>query len=191
MILQYASPKAAYWLSSPSTYYLTKLIHESVDLIDYKKSASYRDNFIENYRLESEHKVDTTQIIFLIAINSFLITKERDRSIASGKDEKEAGFKASLDLLRMSIEALILSDKSQMEFFDYGPLHWLHPSGPTEILLLTMVDSDVINKSNHSIIMNGREMLYRLEKDVEHLPASVQEDYRKQLQELRLRFTQT
>lgn len=193
VILQISSPIVSYWVASPSTYFIVDTYHDANEIIKYKETAAFteRSNLIEEYQEKYSNKLSSTELILLIAVNSSLAFKEKNRAIASGEGKVEAGIKYGLHVLNACHKLLLISEATRLNFLDYSPVHWFYPSGPIEILLLSVVEQQILLKFNKVLLDTNLSSLDKLDKKNLETSSPRKEYYAKEIFELRKKFSQT
>lgn len=186
--LQILSPKFSYWSASPTMYYLVDLSHDTSELMSVYKNAEYRKDLVEDFQRLHPEKLSSTQLILILVVNSQLILKEKNRSIASGTIKSEAGIESGFDAAEACYKVLLAAENTKPDFFDFSPVQWLHPSGTIEILLLAVVDNQILKKLKPTLIQSSMKILDTIEANIVSEP-SIQK--KEKIKALRIKFQQT
>lgn len=175
--VQVLSPRLSYWTSIPTHYFINDVAHDSINLINYKNEVKKETPFLDDYKRKHSSKLNSTELVLLTAIAASKIAEDKNKKM-------ENGFL----LLKRLHELLVESEKTKAGLFDFSPIHWLTPSGPTEILLLSMVETQVIDKYSTTLVKKSLETIELLEVKVGRMPAGEREVAAKRLNEIKSEF---
>lgn len=191
-LLQVGITNFSFWTAGPSIYLTVDTAHDALNIIQLKEKAIFKENYnvFDEYPVSSD-KLSSTEIVLLVSVNAALIIKEKNRTIASGTNKDEAAIKTALHLLNVCYLSLLKSESRIFQFRDYSPVHWIHPSGPMEILLLSMIEQQILLKFNKVIVKQNVEILKNIEKKNDKLSGQQREIYLKKISELKKKFEVT
>lgn len=189
--LQVFSPKSAYWSSSPSTYYVIDIAHDAYDVIKFKESTKEGSTVIQDYENLYGGKFSSTQLVLLTAVGAAHIIKEKQRAVANEQNKLELSLKSGIKMLNVGYATILKSESTKFEIWDFSPFHWLYPTGPTEIMLISLIEFEIIQKFNKVLIEKNSGILKNLENRLVELPKNKREEYRTQLSNLRKKFENT
>ncbi len=178
--LQFLSPSISYWTSIPTHYFINDVTHDAINLINYKKVVKRETPFLDDYKLKHSSKLNSTELVLLTAVAASKIAEDKNKKL-------ENGFL----LLKRMHELLAESEKTRAGIFDFSPIHWLTPSGPTEILLLSMVETRIIGRFSTTLVKKSLEMIEALEGRVGRMPAGEREVAAKRLNLIKSEFQKT
>lgn len=114
----------------------------------------------------------------LVLQKSFLLTAVSSNVILKSKPAKENIYynKELLDFqyifLSQMNDLLKESENNRPGFFDYSPMQWILPSGPVEILILSVVEMHLLSKFSDVIAEKSRPGIRSSEMLIERMPAS-------------------
>ena len=163
--------------ATPSNYFIVDVTHDAINLINYKKEVKRETPFLDDYKRKHSSKLNSTELVLLTTVAASKIIEEKNKNLDNG-----------FLLLKRWHELLIESEKTKAGLFDFSPIHWLAPSGPTEILLLFMVETRVIDKYSTTLVKKSIEMIGLLEGRVGRMPAGEREAAAKRLNEIKSEF---
>ena len=187
IVLQFALPPLASTTGSPSTLYMVKTMTDATKIIAFRKTAK-TDSIIEDYQSLHGTKLTSTGLILLTAVYASNLVKEKSRTVASQELKAETDFRYAFQLLNHTDKTLHLGKKSNLEFTDFGPLQWLSPSGPVEILLLSFVEVSIFQKLSEALLGKSQEIIENLKKQISKLPVEKQPEHEKKLKEIESRL---
>lgn len=184
--LQLINIKFAYYLGSPSTYFVIKTATEAMDLVSYHNHLTDRDSVFMKYQAKVG-KMSSTQIILATAVSAAAIIKDK-QNIDKINNSPKVAFYFGERLLSELADILVVSEKSEFEFTDYSLLQWLHPAGAIEIALNAGIENEIMNKFKKGMFEKDMEILTNIEKNVDRLPASDQVYYTNKFKNIREKF---
>ena len=192
LLIQLCSPVFSYWTATPSVFFAVDTAYDSMNIVQLKNNAVYRENYnVLNEYQSSSDKLSSTEIVLLVAVNATVIIKEKNRTIASGTNNDEVGIRAALHMLNTCYLSLLKSESRVFEFLDYSPIQWIHPSGPIEILLLSMVEQQIQLRFNKVLLQKSMDILNGIEKKDMEISLAQKEIYLKEILELKKKFETT
>lgn len=190
--LQALSPTLSYYTASPSLYFAVKTGHEAFDLVRFNKEIRENEDAYSKYLKNHQGNLSSTQFILLTAVSAASIIKDKERvklkDDASLSEKSKIAFKFGIRLFETSLRGLERSEKQAFNFFDYGPIQWMHPSGAVEILLLTGVENEITHKFQKVLIDKNLSMIKDMEKKIDRLPASSIKEYKAKMKLIRTGF---
>lgn len=191
--LQALSPLATYWTASPSSYHLVGIAYDSIDLLKFKDRFLASQDPIGELHKRHHGKLSSTQLIVYTAImaQSIRIKNKKARSLASISQKHEINYKNAVELLEICHKNILIGENTKLEFLDYSPLQWFHPSGLIEIFLLSIVDDEILLKFNSELLEKSHNILDSLEGKIKSLEASKRDAYIQKISDLRKKFSQT
>jgi hypothetical protein len=177
-VFEIASPKIAYWIANPSTFYGVKVINNAREILVLKENVEkspFYISSIDQYIQEKHEKLNTTELILVTAVTTTNIIKKKqiDKSLKA----IENNVKYSILVLEEMNKIIAASENSKFEFFDYSLVHWLSPGGVVEIILITGFEMDILQKFKLSMIDKKMGYLQNLENGMDRLPDDVQALY--------------
>lgn len=186
LAIQFIMPGLSHWSANPSTYYISKIGHESLDIIKFKKNSKTRS--VKDY-FEENKKVTTPGIIFLSAVAASWSAEKNKRDLASKEEKTEYTFQRGLKLFKEMDFLYKKSQESKFSFSDYGWTQWLSPIGLVEISALAIVENQARVKFHSLVSEKVLGMIKGFEKNLSKLPESKRETYRKELMILKESFS--
>lgn len=163
---QIYSAKFAYLGASPAISYISVVLQDAQDILQFKESHDYLPNSYKKFLSDHPGKVRSNQNVLLVAVSATFIFQGKKRDIASGNTKKEAARKALFELLDTSFAAIENDLNYELTLSDYGPLAWLHPGNPIEILLIEMVDNEIRHKFRRTLLKKSSGLLAALEQSI-------------------------
>lgn len=188
IVLQGLSIKVAYNIASPTGYYMMNMLRETIIVEEFKRNPDVKGDIFDQYIAQHSSNLSTSEIVILLSRESSTHSKVNDRSIASEKELVENGFHVGVQFINSCHKAISLADQSKLEFFDYGPLQWLQPSGPFEIVLTTSMEYQLSRKASWQLHEKCRTLLDRLERSTEKLPVEKRQMYNREIASLKMKL---
>lgn len=182
--LQLCFPSMAYWLSSPSIYYVVETTHSTFNIIAYKQSLKGSDLVVENYLKQYGLPKKSTEKILLLAVAAAAIIKDKEQRAAGAKDPI-VSFKYGERLVSSITDIYYSNSAEKFEFSSYGPIQWIHPGGAFEILLIEGIENGIMYQFYTTLSDKNLEMISKMEKNIGRLPASLQPEYKSKFQKHR------
>lgn len=188
LVVQSLSPGLAYWTSNATHYFITDVLHSTKSIISLKSEAKGDKTVVENYYKAHAGKMYSTQLILLVAVHAALIIDMKKREIANHVDVTEAFFNAILDILESNIAFLKEAEIMAEDKFVFSPLHWITPSGPFEIILLTTVENSIMKKFCPTVLNKSMGLLIHAEKKLTKFESPNKSAYAKRIATLKKEF---
>lgn len=187
--LQLINPNAAYYLASPSVYYLFETTHSAARMIAYQKQLKNSDKVVENYLIRYGRPEKSTEKILLLAVAASEIIKDKNK-ISKGAENISNSMKYGERLI-CTITDLYYLSYDEFRVLSYSPMQWLHPGGSFEILLLEGIEKGIMSKFHKTITEKNLDMITKIEKNVGRLPAAEREMYKEKFKKHRQAIEQS
>lgn len=188
LCLQVISPASTYLTGSASIYFVFDTSKSAERLTKFKKDVGSSEKVIEKYLNQNAGTVKATQIVLLLNAATFLSDEDRKREIASGGDKTEMRFKYGIKKLEYAKEVSLLSLSQRIKYINFSPIHWLLPSGPVEIILISKFEKEVLKTLRQHLHKNSLKYASKLEGQIEALSTKDRELYIQKLNDLKLHF---
>jgi hypothetical protein len=154
--VQSAVPLLSYWVGSPSVSYIVNTIHQANRILKFKDKVQVNANVYAEYKNKYSESLSPTEVVLLSSISAAHNIKEKNRKVAS--------VHFSVETLESFHKALVLSESTKVGFKNFGPLQWVAPTGPLEIILLTEFDNRILNHFNKVILERSLQIVERVER---------------------------
>lgn len=186
------NPKVAYWSSSPSQYFITDAYHDMKNVVALKKEMKFGDNAFEKYTQLYSKPNSSTEVILLLALEAGVIEEEsKTRFIADETNKVEIWLESKLMIAHSAKRTLSYAEKMQAEILDFSLFHWMYPTGPLEIVLMSMIDQKETNKYTPKLLSNSFKLLNSIERGVQKLKTSKRTEYMARISKLRQEFQES
>lgn len=182
LALQGQFPKVGFWTASPSSYYLVDTLHQSERIEEIKKTTAIEEALAA--------RPGAVTIMALVWKASLDLHKTQNRTIASVNGDYVDSFKDSFKFLRTCHEAIRITEDNNIRLTDFSPIHWLHPMGPVDIFMAHTLDQGIREKAAWQLYSSCSGILDKLEWHYDRLKLN-NEDYKKQISELKTKYAQT
>lgn len=183
LALQGQFPAFGFWTASPSSYYLVDTLHQSERIEEIKKTTS-----IEEALAGRPGAVTTMALVWKASMD---LHKAQNRTIASVNGTYVDSFQDGFKFLNACVGAISTSEKNSIRITDFSPIHWLHPMGPVDIFMTQTLDQGIRERMAHQLFDNCFRILEKLEWHYEDHLRLKNEDYKKELSDLRMKFYRT
>lgn len=183
LCLQLVNPGFSYFFASSSIYFAIETFHVSGRVIAYNKQLKNSDGVIENYFEKYGEPKHSTEKILLLASVAASIIKDKNKISKDPKNVSNS-MKYGERLISSIIDIYYVTDKD-FAISSYSPFQWMHPGGPLEILLIEGLENGIMYKFHKTLIDKNMDMISRMEKQVNRLPASEQEIYKEKFKKHR------
>ena len=177
LVIQIIFPRMAYWTALPSTYYLARAARDSGNLILYKDQVSPQTQFVSDYKNRFGSRLSSTEVILLTAVSAATILKSKPAKESIHYNKEWLDFHYTF-LFQMN-DLLKESENNRPSFFDYSPMQWILPSGPVEIMLLSVVEMHLLSNFSGAIAEKSRPGFQFSEKLIDRMPATEKVFYKK------------
>lgn len=183
LVIQIIFPRMAYWTAIPSTYYIASAARDSENLILYKDQVSPQTQFVSDYKNKFGSRLSSTEVILLTAVSANVILKSKPANESIHYNKELLDFQYTF--LSQMNDLLKESENNRPGFFDYSPVQWILPSGPVEILLLSVVEIHLLSKFSDVIAEKTRPGIRSSEILIERMPASDKIFYKQKFNSLK------
>lgn len=170
LVIQFVFPRMAYWTAIPSAYYIARAARDSGNLIQYKDQVGPQTQFVSDYKNRFGSRLSSTEVILLTAVSAATILKSKPAKENIYYNKELLDFQY-IFLSQMN-DLLKESENNRPGFFDYSPMQWILPSGPVEILILSVVEMHLLSKFSDVIAEKSRPGIRSSEMLIERMPAS-------------------
>lgn len=153
------------WLNAPSQYYIHTVIADAVWAFEFKKTI-HRDSVDPKAKIikaYADRSFDSTGVILTTAVLATDAYKKRE--IASDKDASK--IEAMLKVIEYSIFLIKMNEESPNFILKFNPVSILSAENIIEIGLLSMIESEIVQKFQWAIWEKLDDMIANLNKKID------------------------
>ena len=189
IVIQIMSSRVSYWTARPAAYFFIEMCYDVKNFFEYKKLVSVEDPLIEKYKQKYGESLKGIELELLTALSLRTVHKEKSRKLASDNSDFESNkMEMQFSYLNRLHDVLSVSGESGAGFLHFSPMHWLLPSGPLEIILLSIIESEKMNDFGKKYTKQSLEAVKHIETKIERLPASEKVKARIRLESIKQKF---
>jgi hypothetical protein len=185
IIFALMSSPMAYWLASPSTYYLADLVDKSIKVVSFKEKVeklNIKGSPVDYYLKDKAGITSSNELVLLAAVSMTLTVNEFKRAPASDSSQKNImRIENLIKLLQEGNKIIAIGENREFKLSAYSPLHWLSVIGLLEIGILSVVDMKTQQKLLVTLVTGYNQFLQDLEVRYSKLPSETQSQYESDL----------